>query len=850
MDAIQRRLEYIDRQLYYQNLFFEKPAFDRPLVFCAVGLTAGIALQQVLVLPIAPWLVLLSLSICAAITISLLRKKIPPYYTEGLSLLVLLCFVCLGGIRLISFKKLPSNDVSRLIGGRRTLATIRGRILTPPFVNKNKNWQFGRFGHSDPTSSFYLKLTEIECETGWAKAAGVVRVQVNEPVLDLKTGDFIQAYCWLERFKAATNPGEFDIAKYLERHNIFVSATVPSTEGIEPLKDNSPDVLGRLKNWLQYRAAQALSCQLEVRDENYGLLEALLLGYRGDIDQETYLAFRRTGLLHFISLSGLHFGILLWVIWSLCKYAGLKKRIRSLVCICMTVIFLLIVPPRAPTLRAAVIALFFCLSFLLKRRADLLNTLCLSAVVLLLYRPTQLFEAGWQLSFAAVLGILLFAGRLDQFIHSNTGRIFCPDAGEKNGLRRFLKILANKVILLFSVGVSAWLGAAGILLYHFYRITPLASLWTVLVYPFVLLILSAGFLKLILYFVFPSLASALSYLLILLAAVLIWLVRLIASFDVSAILIGKVSVGLVGFYYLLLAFWRFAYLKRPPVKKAVVLAGVIFLVFRLGDVKWHRCFRDDLTLHCFNVGHGQAIVVELAGGQNLLFDAGSMYRKDIGRRIVLPFLNYRGIDRLDYVVISHNDTDHINGIAEIITGCSVDKVCANDAFFKMADKWKTAEFLEDYLYKKGQKLTAAGPGLDVKVPTGIKFIWPDRKTTKGLELSDNDGSLVTLITFAGRKILLCSDIENLAQQKILELYPDLKADIVVLPHHGSANTLAPEFISAINPKVALSSCGKAQFAKQQLKGFQSVHRRLFTYKDGAVTVTIDPAGRMSLLGRH
>jgi competence protein ComEC len=845
MDAIQRRLAYIDKQLSYQHLFFEKPAFERPLVFCAIGLITGIVLQQVFGLSIAFWLILLSVSVCAAVALSFLRKKSASYSTAALTALVVLCFVCLGGIRIISFKQLKANDISRLIDAERTLATIRGRILTRPFVNKNKNWQFGRFNHSDPTTSFYLKPTEIETTTGWAKAGGILRVQVNEPVLDLEVGDFIQAYCWLERFKAATNPGQFNIAKYLERRNILVAADIVSRNGIELLKGKSPDLPSQLKSSFQHWAAKALSDGLEVRDGNYGLLEALLLGYRADIDEKTYLAFYKTGLLHFISLSGLHFGILLWVIWSLCKIAGLRKRLRSLVCIFLTVVFLLIVPPRSPTLRAAVIALFFCLSILLEKRADFLNTLSLSAVVLLLYRPTQLFEAGWQLSFATVLGIILFAERIEDLIDYKTNWLFWPDALETNRLRRVAKVIVHKIIQLFCVGISAWLGGAGILLYHFYNITPLSSLWTVLVFPLVALILTAGFLKIILYFVFPTLVSVLSLFLISFIDILIWLVKLISSFDVSMVLIGKVSVELIVFYYLLLAFYRFAYLKSPLLKKVIVTAWMFFLVFWLGAVKWRRIYRDDLILSCLDVGHGQAIVVELPGSRNILFDAGSMYRKDIGRHIVLPFLNYKGIDKLDCVIISHNDIDHINGIPEIVSNCRTGSIFANDAFFDKADRWGTAKFLMDFLYKKGQEAKTLEPTLNISKDTKVKFIWPNKELLQSVELSDNDSSLVTLIEFAGRKILLCSDIEQFAQKELLKLYPNLQADIVVLPHHGSVNTLEAGFINTLNPKITIASCGLNQLEKQNQILPQKA-AKLYTYRDGAITISIDSTGRISV----
>ena len=93
-------------------------------------------------------------------------------------------------------------------------------IATKPYTDSN-DWAFSKFTHTDRGSSFYLEITEAETVNGWAKTSGIVRVRVNEPVMDLKAGDYVQIYCWLDRFTGASNPGEFDIAKYLSRKGSF-----------------------------------------------------------------------------------------------------------------------------------------------------------------------------------------------------------------------------------------------------------------------------------------------------------------------------------------------------------------------------------------------------------------------------------------------------------------------------------------------------------------------------------------------------------------------------------------------------------------------------------------------------
>ncbi|UCF00322.1 MAG: DNA internalization-related competence protein ComEC/Rec2 [Planctomycetota bacterium] len=849
MDEIQRKLELIDRQLaggYLANLH-KKLISTTPLLFVAVGLIAGIIIQALSGLSIWLWVILLAIAVTLVVFSYLVSRISHLIKEENLSYVmayvVLLCFLCLGAMRLISFERPETNDICNFIGGERKLATIRGLIVTKPYVNREQDWEFAKFMYTDPVSSFYLKVKEVETMSSWAEASGTVRVQVGEPVLDLKDGDYIQAYCWLDRFKGATNPGQFDIARYLARRGVFIAASIESRDGIEFLQSGSAGIFTKIKRKVREKAAQALLGGISPEDQSRGLLEALLLGYRGNIDSETYEAFRKTGLLHFISLSGLHLGILMGVIWWLCKTAGLMKRTRAIICIIAIGVFLLIVPPRAPTLRTAIICCVFCVSFLFYRKSNSLNTLSLAAIILLLIRPTQLFEAGWQLSFATVLGILLFANRIHFFIYEKITEQ--PWFKKLPRTRPFFRIISKPgsyLLRLFSVGLAAWLGGAGILLYHFYTINPLASIWTVFAFPLVVGILTTGFLKIVISFLLPTAAMILGATVTILADLLILVVKLLAHLDISQILIGHVSIVPVVFYYVLVIFAGFVYFKRPIVKRAICTAMILALIICLGALKWQRTNRDGLVITCLDVSHGQAILARLPGPSNILLDGGSLHKNDIGRRIVTPFLDYIGITEIDSIIISHSDIDHINGIVEIAEHCKVGSIYANEAFFDKADKWGAAKFLNESLRRKELEVQAVGRNLNLGGNSGIKFIWPNEEAGNISQLSDNDRSTVSLIEFAGRRIVLCSDIEKFAQEELLGAFADLKVDIVVVPHHGSVRTLATDFIKNLDAEILICSCGRGEYDRQQVIMRENKAKLFYTARDGAITVRVDKKG--------
>lgn len=269
---------------------------------------------------------------------------------------------------------------------------------------------------------------------------------------------------------------------------------------------------------------------------------------------------------------------------------------------------------------------------------------------------------------------------------------------------------------------------------------------------------------------------------------------------------------------------------------------VLIIIAFLGVTKWQRTHRDNLVLTTLDVGHGQAILVQLPGRANCLFDAGSLHKSNVGGRIVVPFLNYNGIDRIDCIVISHNDIDHINGIPEIVEGCEVGGAYANKAFFSKTDWWGTAKYLDERLREKGIKKIQSLDELNINSSAEVKILWPTEQVCNDEELGDNDKSAVSLIEFAGRKILLCSDIEKFAQRGLRELFPNLKADIVVVPHHGSTKTLNAAFIENLQPCTVICSCGRNAYEKQQITNPEDNTESFYTPKDGAITIYVDKDG--------
>lgn len=838
MDDIRRRLAEIDRQFDRNPAYYYKQSVSTaPLVFCAIGLISGIIIQDHL--PASIWPRWLLPGICTVITILtiIIHFFRPISETRKLYILPLLStviFVCLGAIRLASFNSAPPNDIRNLLGIESTPAAIRGVIVTDPYIDSN-DWKFSRYTPTDRGSSFYLELTEAEATTGWVKVSGLVRVRVNEPIFDLRTGNRIQLYCLLNKFNPPTNPGEFDIAKYMARKGVSVAGSADSRQAIE-LLSNDAGLYTRIKAKLRKFAVNALLGGPYPQDQSESLLLALVLGHRANIDKDTYTAFRKTGLLHFVCLSGMNFAMVIGFVWWVCKTAGLMKPGRAIVCTITAAVFLMVVPENAPALRAAVICFAFCASFIFRRNSNSFNSLALAAIVLLLIKPTGIFQPDWQLSFASVLGILMFCPPFFSLLREKT--IEHPWFTDIVKDRPFLHITTRPTpYSMFSTSFTAWLSTAGIILYHFYTFQWLTSIWTVLVSPLIGLVSLLGYLKLIVAMFLPTVSALMGVVINHLSDLLIWIVKLFAGLNISEILIGKTNIAVILLFYGLIVFAFFFRLRNPAIKKAICVTAALAFVIMVTIPKWQRTHGDNLTVTILDVGHGQAILAQLPGGANILFDAGSLSRSDVGTKVVTPFLRYSGIRNIDAVVIGHGDIDHINGLPEVTGDIRTKAVYASKAFFE--DKRQTTKFLRDKLRK-----IADINALPQKFGSSkIRVLWPTPDIQENNSISDNDKSVVTLIEYAGKRVLICSDIEKLAQNEIIRIYPDLKADVLILPHHGSARTIEPAFIEKIDATVNIASNSASSYEKHQVIPYPEDMN--CTGRDSAVTVTVNKHGIIS-----
>jgi len=843
IDPIAEQLKRLDEQLQPTRPLIQIILTACPAVIPAVGFILGISFRQNCPIswhwPLAGALLTFPAGLICLRIQSIFRRAY-------IAVIVLfLMFTWLGMLRLEYFYTPYTNDARFLLHPQPYPAAIRGTIVGDIFKENRKGWAFGGYQFTAPRRSFYLSLEEYQARAGnWQKAKGMIRVQINEPAFHIQTADRVQMYCILNGFEGSANPGQFKFQEYMHNRGVFVGASVETADGIAVLHRQSGWSFRRAKLWLKNFAWNALLDEMpDETDQRTAMATALLLGYQKTIDPPTNEAFIKTGLSHIISLSGMHMAIIVAMVWAMARLTGLEKRKRAILTFIVITLYAMIVPPRAPTLRAVVIFWFFCAAIWFRRSPHPINTLAVAAITLLFYRPADLFYPDWQLSYGTLFGILLFYKPIKQSIGHFTVEPLAGlpvDNRWAEALYQTVRILVD----IFAAGFAAWAGGAGILLWHFGSIVPACPLWTAIISPIVPVILYLGFFKILLAGLFPTFSALLGWVIIWCSDIFAWLVRFFAHIDFTSIRLGTVPGWIPVIYYLLIFLW----FCRMRIRPAWVKIGTIFLstVIIAGLFAHQSRQKGHLSLTCLSVGHGQAIVLSTPDKKTYLFDAGSITNKDPGTMAIIPYLKYRGINSLDAAFISHGDLDHYNALPEIAAAGFLKTVYANAGLLDRAKTGGAVKLLTDTLQKKyNVSVKPIDNFPPSRGPVFIRTLWP-AADEPAQALPENDRSEVFLIAYAGKKILLCGDIETYAQQKIIERYPELKADILILPHHGSTTNLSEEFIRRFAAGIIIASCAESRLPGAY-KPAQNTEA-FYTGRDGAVEVKIKADGTIRAAG--
>lgn len=775
-----------------------------PMVPVAAAIIIGILAGRFGPLPVTFYAVVIVAALIGGVARRLFHHFI------GYTGLVLVCITCLAAIYVqVGYFSVGDDHILTYTGHPKSLATLRGRVVTAPALWEDQPSDLGGY-RRPPRTVFIMEAQAIRVGEAWADADGLVRVTVQEGDPRLAAGQQLELAGWIGRYPGPANPGQRDWAAAARNDGLLVWMTAPAPEAVTIRSDSSGPIARALWRLRAMGRQHLMGCG----DRQDGLLlNAMVLGERHPALRRLNQAMVRAGVAHFLSISGLHLGIFLGFVFAICRLATLSARKSAGVVLILLVGYLLLAEPRPPLLRSAIMAAALCVATMVRRRTSLLNALAVAAVALLLIDPTHLFDAGFQMSFILVGGILLG--------YSPTRRLLFGRWLARRGLmvfrqehrfRRWLMVqAANVAISSVTIALVAYLAAAPLVAYHFGLLTPWGALFSLLLLPIVTVILVAGYLSMALVLILPNLSYLVGRIGAWAADRLAHVVALVGRLPGMALSLRPVPIWWVVLCYGVMA-WILAR-RRLGLGRWAAVVGLVVLA---GATAWTQRTAPAPTaaeLNLLAVGAGQCAVLRTPSGQTVLIDAGAQGSFDVAGTVLLPFLRAQRLPTPTAAFVSHANTDHYNALPGLLARRRIETAYLNDYFGRNdADPFASPpERMLRLLDEHGVTVVRlrAGMHLQLDERTRVDVLWPPPDLDDGVP--PNDRSLVLKITCDDRAVLLPGDAQAFAQDELLSpanMPAPLAADAMVLPHHGGWAAPLPAFIGRVSPAVIFVSAAK------------------------------------------
>lgn len=585
------------------------------------------------------------------------------------------------------------------------------------------------------------------------------------------------------------NPGEFDIQRYLFLNDIDARFYLDSIT-IRP--NRSRGILGGFVYPVRRSIARRIDRLIGGDEGNF--LKGLVVGERSEIDAMTRSAFVNAGVMHVLAVSGLHVGIVVFMLLIFFQVLRIPEKISfSLICCCL--VYYVFLTGSSPSVsRSAIMAIIFLGGRILERKRNIYNTLATCALVLLMVDARQLFQAGFQLSFAAVFSIIFFYPKI-----YNLKNVLPENLGK------------NKLIIgafaIASISVAASLGTLPFSAAYFGKISFIGIIANIVIVPVSNLVLGLGMVAVACSYFSAWVASAYAASTVVLTNGFLWSVKFFGTLPYAAIEIHLSLILSICFYCIVFAFMFLMKKESRKYSMMMLLLGSNLIVYSEGIFSLPS---RNLRVAFLDVGQGDAIVVEFPDGKTLLLDAGPRtVSYDAGSFAVIPFLRWSGIRSLDYIVLSHPHSDHLGGIPAVLHEFSIGKIIeagstTQSALFDEYHHLIDTLHLNRCIVHAGMRIAEDSLWRCYVVHPSFEFIPQKNRPASNL----NNESVVLKIVYGATTVLLEGDAERDAESRIRQLYGTfLKSDLLKVGHHGSRTSSSPPMIECIDPREAVISVG-------------------------------------------
>ena len=534
---------------------------------------------------------------------------------------------------------------------------------------------------------------------------------------------------------------------------------------------------------------------------------ALLLGDRTGIDYETSTAFKVSGIMHIIAVSGLHVTILFTLIYTVC----FKRRfLVALIGITTMVVFAAVAGFSPSVTRAAIMMILMMLAMLFDRDYDGPTELAFACLVMLAANPLVITSASFQLSVSSVAGIFLFKEKIREWMCN-----LWP--------RRKLPRIRKWIIGSLAVTVSAMSLTTPLVAYYYGMVSLVSPLTNVLALWVISFVFYGIMLVCLLGCFWPSIASAVAWVIAWPIRYVLMLAKGFASIPLAAVYTRSIYIVVwLIFCYVLLGVFLLIRNKRPKVLLCCMALGLCLAI----GASWAELWTDSCRMTALNVGQGQCIILQ-SDGKTYLVDCGGTYDEEAADQAAETLLS-QGISRIDGIILTHFDRDHAGGVPYLLSRISC------DALFV-----PSAEDEEGIL----QTILPWMPAGVISVDQDLEIAYGDTSLTVFAPVtqnSDNDSSLAVLFRGGNCDILITGDRSTTGEWVLLKTAELPELDVLVTGHHGSKHSTGMELLEVTRPKIAVISVGRNSYghpAQETLDRLESVGAMVYrTDIHGNITI--------------
>lgn len=745
----------------HSNSRLAAPVLRRPLFFCAVLFGGGVYAASTGVFPAWAWG---ALAVCAVF----MALALPGLITARL-LSVAFAALAVGALAWHSRHAGPSGDeLSRMVDtdGLPRDCVVEGVVRLQNLDNDEPRHV-----------RFLLQADAVELAGRRRRVDGGVMVSCSNPPWTVHAGERVRARGKVSARFGFPNFGVASHEAYWARRGVYSSLRVESRHGsVAGLERVARARWWSGRYWMsRLRKGEADRLALTVPASALPFVKAVWLGYRASMPRHEYRKYVKAGVAHILAVSGIHATIIYLTAGFLLRFVVKNRRWWALLAMLAVVGFALTTGIRPSALRAALMITVFLSAELAGRPPDVLSALGLSALVLLGWNPDLLFDNAFQLSFLSVASILLFGSRLESVL---------PGPGL---LRKPLSASLAVQVLPLPVAVKLFhvLPGAGVLLNL--AVIPLSA--AILWLTFVTLLVSVASI---------DAASLFGHALSPLFWVVARLVDAVASSNWTWLRVvsptGPAQLAYWGAAACVLAAATAAR-RGPWVKAAGLLAIGAVLTWRLNV--------PEARLDFLSVDNGDSVAVMSSRGRVMLVDGGDAGESfSNGEVYVAPYLWSNHIRRLEYVVASHSDRDHLGGLFYIVENFEVGEVWLP----AVAGRTPLERHFETLCARRGVPVRRVEAGHAVRFDDlAVRVLHPPAGWTNGR--SANDCSLVMSVERGQSRVLLTGDIEEEAERLVAG--EDCRATVMKAPHHGSATSSSAFFVDAVAPAECVITCAGA-----------------------------------------